>query len=333
MAACAARSAAELQEPFTNDHDCLVLVATDAAGEGINLQRAHLVVNYDLPWNPNRIEQRFGRVHRIGQRQVCHMWNLVADDTREGQVYAAAIDEAGGAAPSPRDGQVFDVLGEAFSGRSLRDLLMEAIRYGDRPDVQAKLDEVIDATVSQDIPDLIRREALASEVISEAEVGRLRLLMEEAAARRLQPHYVASFFEKGLTAFGGRLVERETDRFEVTHVPAELRARASTRGRPVARRYERICFDKDLVHVPSRPDAQLVAPGHPLLDAVVGLAIERYGGSLTQGAVLVDDADPSEVPRVLLYLDHSVTDARPAQGARAMWCHDVLSSSLWTAVG
>ena len=310
------RQRSQAQESFTNDPDCFVLVATDAAGEGINLQRAHLVLNYDLPWNPNRIEQRFGRVHRIGQRHVCHMWNMVAVDTREGQVYELLLKKLEAERAALGTGQVFDVLGKAFSGRSLRDLLMEAVRYGDRPDVQAKLEQVIDATVSQDIPELIRREALASEVISEAEVGRLRLLMEDAAARRLQPHYVASFFEKGLTAFGGRLVERETDRFEVTHVPAELRSRASTRGRPVVRRYERVCFDKDLVHVPGLPDAQLVAPGHPLLDAVVGLAIERYGGSLTQGAVLVDEADPSEVPRVLLYLDHSVTDARPGPGGQ-----------------
>ena len=79
-----------MQEVFTHDPACMVMVATDAAGEGINLQRAHLLVNYDLPWNPNRIEQRFGRVHRIGQEQVCHMWNLVADQTREGQVFAVA---------------------------------------------------------------------------------------------------------------------------------------------------------------------------------------------------------------------------------------------------
>jgi len=67
----------EAQEYFTQDKDALVLVATDAAGEGINLQRAHLMVNYDLPWNPNRIEQRFGRIHRIGQSEVCHLWNLL----------------------------------------------------------------------------------------------------------------------------------------------------------------------------------------------------------------------------------------------------------------
>ena len=81
------------QEAFTQDTDVLVLVATDAAGEGINLQRAHLMVNYDLPWNPNRIEQRFGRIHRIGQTEVCHLWNLVAEDTREGQVFQRLFEK------------------------------------------------------------------------------------------------------------------------------------------------------------------------------------------------------------------------------------------------
>jgi superfamily II DNA/RNA helicase len=81
------------QESFKHDPEVQVLVATDSAGEGINLQRAHLMVNYDLPWNPNRIEQRFGRIHRIGQTEVCHLWNLVADETREGDVDPARIGQ------------------------------------------------------------------------------------------------------------------------------------------------------------------------------------------------------------------------------------------------
>ena len=303
------------QDTFTSDPGCVVLVATDAAGEGINLQRAHLVVNYDLPWNPNRIEQRFGRVHRIGQEEVCHMWNLVAAGTREGQVYQLLLhklDEQRQAL----GGQVFDVLGQAMSGRALRDLLIEAIRYGERPDVRARLEEVIDAHVGDGIGALIAAEALASEVLSEADVTRLRLLMEEAAARRLQPHYVHAFFDKALATLGGRLVEREPDRYEVTHVPAEVRARTARSGRPVLRRYERICFDKTLIHQPGRPPAELVAPGHPLLDAVVALTIERHGSLLSTGAVLIDDTDPTEVPRVLCYLEHTITDARPGQGGR-----------------
>src|SRR5690606_10213434 len=78
---------ARIQEQFRQDKGLTVLIATDAAGEGVNLQVANLMVNYDLPWNPNRIEQRFGRIHRIGQREVCHLWNLVANETREGEVF------------------------------------------------------------------------------------------------------------------------------------------------------------------------------------------------------------------------------------------------------
>ena len=81
------------QDAFRHDPKVHVLLATDAAGEGINLQRAHLMVNYDLPWNPNRLEQRFGRIHRIGQTEVCHLWNLVADETREGDVYRKLLDK------------------------------------------------------------------------------------------------------------------------------------------------------------------------------------------------------------------------------------------------
>jgi superfamily II DNA/RNA helicase len=73
--------------------DVRVLVATDAAGEGVNLQNANLMVNYDLPWNPNRLEQRFGRIHRIGQTEVCHLWNLVAKETREGDVYHRLLEK------------------------------------------------------------------------------------------------------------------------------------------------------------------------------------------------------------------------------------------------
>jgi SNF2 family DNA or RNA helicase len=111
------------QESFKHDPEVQVLLATDAAGEGINLQRAHLMVNYDLPWNPNRIEQRFGRIHRIGQTEVCHLWNLVADETREGDVYRKLLEKLEEARKA-LGGQVFDVLGKLqFDGRALRDLL------------------------------------------------------------------------------------------------------------------------------------------------------------------------------------------------------------------
>src|SRR5690606_3373504 len=82
-----------VQEEFRQNKDVQVLLATDAAGEGVNLQNANLMVNYDLPWNPNRLEQRFGRIHRIGQREICHLWNLVADKTREGAVFQRLFEK------------------------------------------------------------------------------------------------------------------------------------------------------------------------------------------------------------------------------------------------
>jgi SNF2 family DNA or RNA helicase len=107
---------------FNDDPEVRVLIANDAAGEGVNLQRgAHLMVNYDLPWNPNRLEQRFGRIHRIGQTEVCHLWNLVAADTREGEVYTRLLEKLERArdALGGRD-SVYDVLGELFQGRPQR---------------------------------------------------------------------------------------------------------------------------------------------------------------------------------------------------------------------
>src|SRR5205085_5246703 len=101
------------------------------------------MVNYDLPWNPNRIEQRFGRIHRIGQTEVCHLWNLVAEETREGAVYHTLLKKLEQARQA-LGVQVIDVLGKLqFEGHALRDLLIEAIRYGDQPEVRAGLTTVL----------------------------------------------------------------------------------------------------------------------------------------------------------------------------------------------
>jgi superfamily II DNA or RNA helicase len=303
-----------IQARFTQDEDCLVLVATDAAGEGINLQRAHLVVNYDLPWNPNRIEQRFGRVHRIGQTEVCHMWNLVAAETREAQVYLRLLDKIEQQRQAYQ-GQVFDVLGEAMSGAELRRLLIDAIRYGDDPEVRDRINRVIDETIGDRVRDAIEHPPLAAETLAFADVERIRTEMAEAAAKRLQPHYVRAFFSAALDHLGGAMTEKEPGRYAITSVPASIRQRDRQvgTGAPVLTRYERVTFDKDLVRVPGAPPAELVAPGHPLLAATIDLILERHRGLFTQGTVLVDDADDGDAPRVLVMLEHAVADARPSR--------------------
>lgn len=304
----------KIQEAFTQDPHVLVLVATDAAGEGINLQRAHLMVNYDLPWNPNRIEQRFGRIHRIGQTEVCHLWNLVAEDTREGQVFQRLFDKLDEQRRA-LGGQVFDVLGQAFADTPLRDLLIEAVRYGERPDVRDRLNQVLDETVGDALREVVHQRALVSDLMTAEDVEHIREQLERAQARRLQPYFVQSFFIEGFNLLGGEVREREPDRFEITRVPAEFRQRDRLigTGATVPRRYERITFDRDLAIMGGRPRAQYVAPGHPLLDVTIDLIIERFNGLMQQGAVLVDDRDQGDVPRTLIYLQHTVTNGQVSQ--------------------
>ncbi len=300
------------QESFRHDPEVQVLLATDAAGEGINLQRAHLMVNYDLPWNPNRLEQRFGRIHRIAQTEVCHLWNLIADGTREGDVYRKLLEKLEHARKA-LGGQVFDVLGKLqFEGRPLRDLLIEAIRYGDLPEVRARLTQAVDSALDRtQLRDLLEERALAHDSMDVSKVHRIREDMERAEARRLQPHYIESFFLEAFKQLGGNAKQREPRRYEVTHVPAPIRNRDRLIGfgEPVLPRYERIAFEKSLVAPQGQTLAAFVCPGHPLLDAAIDLTLERHRDLLRRGTVLVDDRDPGVSPRVLFFLEHAIQDA------------------------
>jgi SNF2 family DNA or RNA helicase len=300
------------QERFTQDKTVEVLVATDAAGEGINLQRAHLMVNYDLPWNPNRLEQRFGRIHRIGQTEVCHLWNLVAEETREGEVWIRLLEKLE-VERQALGGGVFDILGQLFRDQPLRQLLIEAIRYGDHPDVRARLKKAVDNLVDRNrCRELLEDRALARDSMDVVAVRRIKEDMERAEARRLQPHFIAGFFLEAFKLLGGTCHQREEKRFEITRVPSAIRNRDRQigRGSPVLDRYERITFEKSLIAVPGQPVAAFVCPGHPLLDATLDLIQERYRDLFKRGAVLIDPNDPGNDVRVLCYLEHSITDGR-----------------------
>ena len=295
---------------FMNDPEVLVLIANDAAGEGVNLQRAHLMVNYDLPWNPNRLEQRFGRIHRIGQAEVCHLWNLIAKDTREGDVYVRLLEKLE-VEREALGGKVYDVLGRLFDQTALRDLLMEAIRYGDDPAVKAKLHQVVEGVVNRDhLRSVLAERALVHDSMDTSRIQALREEMERAHARRLQPHFIQAFFLDAFKRLGGKAHRREEGRWEVSHVPAAVRERDRHigLGAPVLKRYERICFQKDKVD--QQPRAELICPGSPLLSATIDLILERHSSLLKRGAVLVDEADMGTTPRLLFYLEHAVQDGR-----------------------
>lgn len=240
------------------------------------------------------------------------MWNLVAAETREGQVFERLLSKLSEQSKA-LGGRVFDVLGDdIFQDTSLRDLLIEAVRYGDQPDVRARLDEVVDAAVGEKLKEALKERALLSEMMNATDVARIRTRMEEAEARKLQPHFIRSFFLEAFRLVGGQIAKREPGRFEITRVPAEIRARGRVVGvgRPVVDRYQRVTFEKTLVAPAGQPQAELLAPGHPLLDATVDLVLERYRPLLKAGTVLVAEADESEEPRALVYVEHAIQNGR-----------------------
>ncbi len=304
-----------IEDQFRNDPEVFILLATDAAGEGINLQRAHLMVNYDLPWNPNRLEQRFGRIHRIGQTEICHLWNLVAGETREGGVYQRLLKKLE-AERHALDGQVFDVLGKLFQETSLRKLLVEAVRYGNDPAIRARLEQVVDNVMDREhVRDLLERESLVQTQLDVSQIIRIREEMERASARRLQPYYIKAFFLQAFEQLGGTIYERESGRYAIHNVPASIRHWAKERGLgAISTRYERICFEKSLINQLNLPPAAFICPGHPLLDATIGLLLERFRDVLQQGAILIDETDAGDQPRALFYLEQAIRDAAPTPG-------------------
>ncbi len=316
----------KVEELFKQDKDVRILIATDAAGEGINLQRAHLMVNYDLPWNPNRLEQRFGRIHRIGQTEVCHLWNLVAQETREGMVFQRLFEKL----EQEREalhGKVFDVLGKlTFDNKSLRELLIEAVRYNNQEDVRHRLYEVVDHSLDREaLERLIDENALTEGTMDVNRVMAIREDMERMEAHKLQPHFIESFFLEAFQSVGGKIRAREKGRYEITTVPFAVRNRDMQIGfgEPVLQRYERVCFDKSFCNIQGQPQAALIAPGHPLLEATIDLIRERNVDVLKRGAVFIDDSDYGTDARLLSYIEDSVQDGviLPSGGKRIISKH------------
>jgi SNF2 family DNA or RNA helicase len=316
----------KVEELFKQDKEVRILIATDAAGEGINLQRAHLMVNYDLPWNPNRLEQRFGRIHRIGQTEVCHLWNLVSRETREGMVFQRLFEKLEQEREALK-GKVFDVLGKVtFANKPLRDLLIEAIRYGNDPAVRARLYEVVDHSLNrEELQKLLDEHALTEDVMDVHQVIAIREEMERMEAHKLQPHFIEAFFIEAFASVGGKMRPREKGRYEITSEPFAVRNRDMQIGfgEPVLQRYERVCFDKPYCNIQGLVPAALIAPGHPLLEATIDLLLERNSDVLKRGAVFVDDNDFGTDARLLFYVEDSVQDGviLPSGGKRVISKH------------
>lgn len=265
-----------------------VMVSTEAGGEGINLQFCSLMVNYDIPWNPNRLEQRMGRIHRYGQQKEVHIYNLVAADTREGSVMRALFQKLERIREAMGSDRVFDVIGELVPGRSLKDLIVEAIAN------RRTLEEIVGEI--QALPDeniLQKTREATLEALATRHIDLQRVLGEDRRARenRLVPEYIERFFERACRHLGVPLERRRDGLWRVPSVPYELRnvsPEFKHRYGEVFHEYHKIAFDKKTAQ---GQEAVFVAPGHPLLEALIERILEQCTPDLQSGAVF---ADPDE---------------------------------------
>ncbi|WP_285938100.1 helicase-related protein, partial [Faecalibaculum rodentium] len=260
-----------IADVFRNDPEASILLATDAAGEGINLQNAHLMINYDLPWNPNRLEQRFGRIHRIGQQNDCYLWNLCSRDTREGVVYTRLLQKLE-TEKGALQGKVFDILGKiSFQDKSLKDLLLEAVTGDRQEEILASIDQEMNP---EHLKQLMKDEALTEELMDKSQVFEIREEMERQEVHRLQPHFVEAYFLALVQHLGGQVEKKEDGTYEVLSLP---------HMKDLPRRYRSIYFEPD-------PDGEgeLISPEHPLLQGLMKLFMERHAQDLKSNMVLMD---------------------------------------------
>jgi superfamily II DNA/RNA helicase len=259
-----------------------IMVATEAAGEGINLQFCNLMINYDIPWNPNRLEQRIGRIHRYGQQKDVFIFNLVANDTIEGKILSKLFDKLEEIKEKLGSDRVFDIIGEVFLGKNLYQLIVEAV-------VQAKtLEEIIKEIDIEVDEEYIRNvksalgESLATKFI---DYTRIKELFEKAKENRLIPEYVDEFFKKAFTKAGGKYNIRKDGFISIESLPSELKNLAQKQNITLAK-YPKVTFDKEKAF--KNPDAEFISFGHPLLETLIDWVHQSFLNNLQKGAMFED---------------------------------------------
>ena len=271
--------------------DCQVLAATEAAGEGINLQFCWYMINYDIPWNPNRLEQRMGRIHRYGQEKDCLIVNFVSTNTREGRVLDKLFDRIRQIEldlDPNGTGKVFNVLGDVFPANQLERMLREMYARNLTEDViKDRIVEQVDTQRLRRITDSTLEGLAKRELNLSAIVGK----SEEAKERRLVPEVIEDFFIQAAPIAG---VTPKEDRqaehvYRVGRLPRLLMPygeRLEGRFGKLGREYKRIGFSKDLL----ADDATLewVTPGHALFESVRAFVSDKVEEDLQRGAVFYD---------------------------------------------
>jgi SNF2 family DNA or RNA helicase len=278
-------------ERFRAPHDgegkgARFFIGTDAAAEGINLQFCGILFNYDVPWNPARLEQRMGRIHRYGQkRDRVAIVNLVAGKTREGKVIKTLLDKLEEIRKQLGSDKVFDVVGRIFEGMSITEYIQLAVESDNEADKEA-LDLAGELTVEQVRALAVREESIygkGGEVV--ADLPKLRDAMAIEELRRLLPGYVRRYLEHAAPVIGTDLVGDLGGQFFL---------RPRKRGvlesmLPLLDAYPESARNRFTVYRPDdKRDAIFLHPGEPVFEHLSALAIEHARHAALRGAIYTD---------------------------------------------
>jgi len=287
-------------------HSAQVMVATEAAGEGVNLQFCWMMVNYDIPWNPNRLEQRMGRIHRYGQRHpIVFIFNMVALNTLEGKVLNKVLEKIEIMKEHLGEEKVYDVIGDILENANVEQLIQKVI-FGEKEvaDAESEIDSISIEKTREEIKRLTA-EALALKV----DVPWSNETFKLSEENKLVPEYLEKYFIRAFSKIAGQgKVHRRKDGFlgidwvpyEIKDVPYDFRMRYGI----VDDRYPRFTFDKQLLK--KEETADFISPGHPLMEAVIDKIMDRYGNALNEGAVF-EDPD-GRLYGLIWFLEGSVYD-------------------------
>ncbi|MDZ4203338.1 MAG: helicase-related protein, partial [Bacteroidales bacterium] len=291
-----------------------ILIGTDAAGEGINLQFCRLLINWDIPWNPNRLEQRMGRIHRYGQKQDVLVFNMVANNTREGKVLERLLTKLDIIREGMGDDRVYDVIQDVLENVRLDDII-NSVFNGKETELDAFLmqdEEQLKRKFAEKIKE--NRETLAHSVVDYRDA---RLLKENSDEKRLQPIYIRLFFEKAFQFLGGRYTEVKPYVFRIDMLPEAMTAILRDEYNIYADTVRSIlfCFDKqvflDHQHVGSIGRIHYINPGNPVFDSLVKVIRLQCREDMLSGTILVS---PDDVDAFLaFYLKSQITDNRPSK--------------------
>lgn len=290
-----------------------ILLATDAAGEGINLQFCRLLINWDIPWNPNRLEQRMGRIHRYGQKQDVLVFNMVASNTKEGQVLERLLQKLDIIRESMGDDRVYDVIQDVLEDVRLDDII-NSVLNGQETSLDTFLaqdNEQIKKRFAEKIK--AQREKLSHSTV---DYSNARELKENSDEKRLQPIYVRLFFEKAFNHLGGEFSEVRDSIFSIEKLPESVAETLKKDYNIFADiRKLQFCFDKqvflDYQTVGDLGAVHYINPGNSLFDSVIKVIRLTCREDMLKGTILVSPDDKEDY--LAFFVKSQVTDNRPSR--------------------